>query len=1655
MKFKKLDDRQLPLFGLFDLDVAVEEPPVEVAEKSELASAVEAVYSRPKERRQLFSLDEKTLEGLDGPASKVKANVKAIETVLAVMAEHRKATNDEKNTMARFTGWGGLSEVFANNSDYEWAKARLKELLTPDQYRAAEESVLTAYYTEPHVARAMWAMVRALGFEGGAVMEPSCAVGHFIGAMPKALREASTIKMVEIDPISADIATALYADRDTRCYNLGIEQTRHVSSMDLVIGNVPFGNYRVRDDRFDRLKLNIHDYFIAKALDMVRPGGLVALITTSATMDGASKSAFRDHITRLAEVKTVVRLPAGAFGRLGGTDVVADILVLQRRLRPLEFVATEQAVIRDIAAIPYPMIAAGPMSYAVGKRLTNRYFHENPENVLGKFTLGSTRWGDSVTVKAEEGWEERLAAMASKLLPSFDPALNVRPQSEERKRDPKGLKSFVAHGFFFDEEGRLMKISANNSVENIDQLPAATVKRIEGMTRIRDCTLRLLEADARAEAAAEKVRVELNALYDGFVEVYGPLMGQTNQRLYREDTHAPLLWSLELWDEENECARKAEVFSRCTVSRATLAETAQTLEDAIALSYNRNGCLDTGFAAKCLGQDEEEVIGQLVAAGRVFIDPETGRWTDSLDYLSGKVREKLKAAQAAARSDSGYERNVAALQAVVPPNIPIQSVAVRLGVPWLESVMVEEWLCETFGIGVEGDFQHYEVSVSHAKESASWAVSFKYPKAPIFHTEWGTKRKGFWALLENLLHQKTPEVHDEIEVGDGKTRLVINRDETIAAQEKAEKIQESFSKWLVADEGRAAHAEAIYNDLYNGVVNRVYDGSHLVVPGLNPAIGLRQAQKDSIWRGIVSGNTLYALAVGAGKTLIQIVLAQECKRLGLANKPVLVVPNHMLHSFAGEYLRAFPRAKVLAASKDDMQGDARRTLLMRIAVNDWDAVIMTHSTFGKMHVGSDHVKAMIREVKDQARESVMGVDDRNLVREAQRAALQAENTLKGLIRGDQDAGVPGFETLGIDMLVVDEADLFKALYFFTRKKRIPGINSAVSQRAMDLFVKSRVVFERRGDETRGLVFSTATPISNTMGELFVMQTYLQQARLRELGIDNFDAWSANFAREVTCVEVKPEGSGYRLHTRFAQFVNVPELMLIFREVAEIRTKRQLNLPEPKLNGGGHEIVAVPASEAQEEFVRSLVRRAELIRNGLVKPDVDNMLCVTGDGRKAALDIRCVDPLAACDRGSKVNACIDRVYDFWLAGREERTTQLVFCDLSVPGPVFSVYEYIREELIERGVPPDEIAFAQDFKTDAQKAKFHRRVRAGKVRVAIGSTELMGFGTNVQDRLIAEHHLDAPWRPRDVEQRDGRIIRQGNMFDSVYIVRYVTSGTFDAYSWQTLERKATFIAQVMENDGIARTIEDVSTQALSYAEVKALASGNPLVIEKAAVDAEVAKLVALENVHSRGLASARHGLYNAERDLEQLTKRYAAYTAFMEVMQVQAGHANVNNLELPAEAAGKAIMDRMAALRKSFKASLRNPRWKAREEVLFTTGNLVVGLYLSVGSFEPVFRAALQGMQLENGYWVDLPYGAEKLVAMLNEGSLTDQMRARGEYLPGHIQSAREAIERFKALLATPFEHEARLLDALSRKAQIDAELEIDLDDNSAMALEKVD
>lgn len=1622
---KKINELQLSLFE--DAVAVIEMPPAFIAQKTPLAQEIE-VALEPKSVRDLFVLRDEYLNGVAGDRSKIEANLAAIEIVKGATATGRKLTSDEKSRVAAYSGWGGLSDVFAQNTKYPAQQARLQELLGPQAYASAMESVLSAYYTEPAVIRSIWEMVRHMGFEGGRVLEPSCGVGHFIGAMPQEMRQQSKVVMVEIDEITAAMAGGLYADDQTMVYPTGLQSAPiRPESFDLVVGNVPFGNYRVHDKRFDHLRANIHDYFFAKCLDALRPGGIMCLITSTWTMD-KSESRMRKYLSERANLLTAIRLPSGAFKRLGGTDVVADIVVLQKKS------FGEKPAVFFEESIPAPSILT---ERAQGAHC-NQFFAEHPGHVLGKLTPMPGRYGTRWGVTGCEDWESALLGLCrdSALHGRFDGAQNV---SEKKVvRDAKSVKVGAAFGYFFAEDGQLVMLDEHSRVQTLANLPSSTLLRIEGMTRIRDAALELLESDASQSPCAQERRAKLNALYDSFVKRFGFLMGQHNRRLFSADSHAPLLWSLESYDEEEDTAVKADIFSRPTVARAVLAETAETIAQAMALSFNRYARFDAAFVAKALGRSTDDVIEELVASDMVYLEPETLRWVDSESYLCGDVYEKLKVAQAAQAGDVRFERNVRALQAILPPVVPLSSVAVRLGVPWVSATYVEQFVCDLLGVSNEREL----VQITHMHSVASWSVDGWIKNHHVANKEWGTSRRKFHALLSDLLNQRSTEVHDKIDLGGGKTKLVLNSDETIAAREVAEKIQSAFERWVFADAERVEQLQDIYNRTYNGRVNRKFNGSHLVVPGLNPAITLRQAQKDAIWRGLVGGNTLFAQAVGGGKTLIQICLAHEAKRLGLANKPALVVPNHMLEAFAGEYLRAFPRAKVLAAGKEDLVGDRRRTLLMRAAMHDWDCIIITHGSFGRLGVSKDELQAFIREVAAEVEQSVTGATDNNAVRDAMRQKKQIEAKLESLGSDEgKDGGVLSFDKLGIDMLCVDEADLFKNLWFHTKKTRVAGLNNTCSARALDLLLKSRLIFRNRGFDGFGLNFATATPIANTIAEMFVMQTYLHPWTLQEKGLDSFDAWAANFAREVTAIEVKPEGSGYRMHTRLARFVNVPELMLLFREVAEIRTKKDLALPEPVLHENRHTIVSVPASEQQKAYVQGLVERAKAIRDGDVKPDEDNMLCVTNDGRKAALDMRCVCPSAADYPGSKVNACVERVYQHWLDGREGRLTQLVFSDLSVPSNAdFSVYRDVREKLIARGVPDADIAFAQDFKSDKAKAELHRKVRQGVIRILIGSTELMGFGTNVQDRLVAKHDLDAPWRPRDVEQRDGRIIRQKNQNETVYIYRYVTEQTFDAYMWQTLERKAGFIAQVMEHTGEARTVEDVTSQALSFAEVKALASGNPIVIEKAGVDAQVARLVALKSVYMSDRCKDSAQIRFDQDSIAH--KKRLVQSLSLDLQNI----GNTNEVTISgvcirdAAVAGKEIMKSMALAADAVKAG-------RRKIDLFKVGNAML-VYEDYGHKQ--LRVRIGG---EMAYEVRLPYGAENIASALRSGVIECQLREQLDREIKRVAELEVSIRAMQERMKKPFEHERALEEALERQAEIDSHLEVDAQDKSLVSFEE--
>lgn len=1630
----KYFENQLALFGFGDDEQAVVEPPAFVSPKTQLAQALEKV-SEPE--RILFELKDAYLDPLKGTKSKAIANIQAIELAM----RGGEYTEEEKIAMARFSGWGGLSAVFdENNADFAPIRTQLKSLISDKWYESAMASVLTAYYTEPHIIRAMWKMIETAGFMGGKVLEPACGNAHFVGAMPTNLRKASSIVGVDCDPLSVKIANGLYADRMTRFINSGIERAPLKSgSFDVVIGNVPFGNFSVHDPKFAALKFMIHDYFFAKSIDMVKAGGLIALITSAGTMDKYGNK-LREYVTKKADLIASIRLPNTAFEVLGGTSVMTDIILLRKKPEVSDGMVGEEFI---------KTTTCGDLAeFTAQHHQINCYYKNHPDDLLGKLISTKGAFGHGLGCKASDDWKSRLEQIASQ--PKYQGWYRLENKCDEETPVADidtGIKSIHASGYFFDEDGTLMFLSGQK-VEAHADMAVSTRLRIEGMTRIRDCAVELLESDSFGKDSSA-LRAKLNRLYDDFTSEYGSLMRPVNRRLFSLDSHAPLLWSLERYDEENDKAIKADIFFKATIARPALIETAQSIGDAIALSYNKFARLDLTFMAKALDRAESEVVADLLTEGRIFFDPQSMEYVDSEIYLSGKVREKLATARTAAMGSAEYEVNVKALESVVPPIVPLSEVSIRLGVPWIGADDVSNFLME---IVTKDD----SLSITHMPQFASWAVNLRgsyQKKTALFTTEWGIPEMSLERILDNVLNQVAPTVRVEVEVKDAEGKVtkkqVIDKGLTVAAREKAEKLNTAFVDWVYSSQERVDRLEIVYNEIYNGTVNRVYNGSHLVVPGLSEGINLRDAQKDSIWRGLVSGNTLYALAVGGGKTLIQIVLANEAKRLGIASKPCLVVPNHMLEAFAGEYMRAFPRARILAATKNDMEGDKRRHLMMRIATEDWDAVIITHSSFGKIGIAQKVIDDYAAEKGEEAEEVVLGSDDGNVIREAKRQKAMVQAKIQSLGSRTRDNGVLTFDQLGIDFLTVDEADLYKNLWFATRKKNVSGISSTFSARAFDLFLKSRIIFNRRGNDGFGLNFATATPISNTIGECFIMQTYLQHERLRELGLDGFDAWSANFAREVTSIEVSPDGGTFRMHTRFAQFVNVPELMLLFKEVAEIRTKKMLALPEPSLHGGKHTIVTAEPSALQLKVVASLVERARRIRDGEVKPVDDNMLCVTNDGRKAALDIRCLDGSLDDFLDSKLNKCVENVVRHYHEGHSKKLTQLVFCDLSTPKKFgFSVYQHIKDKLIEAGIPDAEIAFAQDYKTDLRKAELHRKVRTGKIRVLIGSTELMGFGTNVQDILIATHHVDAPWRPRDVEQRDGRIIRQGNQNEEVYIYRYVTTRTFDAYSWQGLERKANFIAQVMEGTCTARTVEDITSQALSYAEVKALASGNPLVIEKAGIDSEVSKLQMLKSSWVDGQRMVASKL----RDIDGHIHKNQSFVAKAMSDLEHCGDTSVVTIHGRAhhadEKLGKLLMQTLAKVKAETCIGERYVR-DAQANLNIKIGEMTLAALVSGDAKNSSIDTSVVGA---SGAWYHfrLPYGAVNVAEFLTSQEIEKSIRDRIVFAQNRIQELTREHASFEAQSGKSFEYADRLSQALERQAEIDSQLDLNSDDASALA-----
>lgn len=1580
-------------------------------------AAVKAIWPR---------LDASVLAGLSGDVTKFEANIAAIELLRKLESEERQPTEEERAILNRYTGWGGLPQAFnPEQKDQSWSERsmRLKALLTEAEHRSAELSTPNAHYTSLEVIGAMWEMVERLGFKGGRVLEPAAGVGYFIGAIPEHLARESVVTAVELDSLSARITKALYAPFGVHAYNMGFE-AMHVPAgfFDLAISNVPFGNYKVAEHRnVPYAGFSIHNYFFAKALEAVRPGGLVAFITSSFTLD-AGDTRVRAYLASQADLVAAIRLPNTAFKRIANTEVTTDIVILQKPLsqRTAKVKGWLESVYLDEAS---PIYGGFKSYYSRDHIRCNQWFAENPQWVIGKLKLCDNGYGKSTGCVFDgdivDALKERIGWLPEGIYASREEDVEcghvVKLSLTEQHRP--GFRVI---------DGKVYEVSGPEAV--LYKAPQKTLERIAGLVEIRDTARRLIKAQADTEddTLLGTYRVALNVCYDRYLAKHGFIHAKANRQAFKGDPDLPLLLSLERWDEESETAEKADIFHRRTVGMFKRVERCDTPQEAlIACVAENGGRVIESRIGELLGKPGKEAMKELEATGAVFLDPETGKWETADAYLSGNVRHKLTVAKVAGERFSG---NVKALDEVIPADLTPSEIGARIGSTWIPTSDYEAFLNEIL--------ETKENRVSFNAKAGAWNVE------PDYRTKWcvpatqtyGTNRVNAVTLFEQALNQTVPTVYDDDRLND---RRVVNQEETIAAREKQQLLKEKFVEWLWSDEARAQRLVRLYNDQFNSVVPRRFDGQHLVLPGFSRVYRLHDHQRDAIWRIVTSSrNTLLAHVVGAGKTLTMICAGMEMRRLGLVSKPMYVVPNHMLEQFAAEFLRAYPGANILMASKDDLQGDKRRALMSRIATGDWDGVLITHASFERIKMGDEFMRQYIEDeiatIEDAIRAEKQDRGNR-IVKELARAKKAWEAKLSKLsARGKKD-DLLTFEDLGVDWLFVDEAHLFKNLFRHTKMTRVAGLPNSNSERAFDMFVKTRYVMERHQGRA-GVVFATGTPVSNSMAEMWVMQRYLQPKTLESNQVEMFDTWAGNFGESVTALELAPDGSGYRMQTRFARFVNLPELMSMFGEVADIRTAEMLNLPVPKAN---KETVTAKPTPELKAYVQTLVERAEKIRNGGVMPSEDNMLAVTNDGRKAALDMRLIDPLACDHEGSKVSLCAHKVHGIWVETAGFRGAQIVFCDLSTPQSDgrFSVYQDLRHKLVEMGVPGSEIAFIHDHESDSAKEELFKAVRDGRIRILLGSTGKMGVGTNVQTRLVALHHLDAPWRPADVEQREGRIIRQGNLNEEVRIYRYVTEGSFDAYIWQTLETKARFIAQVMQGNTGMRSAEDVELAALSYAEVKALASGNPLVLEKAGVDTELAKLSLLKSQWDQQQWRNKQELAALPKRIETVRQRIAAIEADI------AARNDVSGNRFAIEVEGVRFTDRSEAGRAIMHA-VHGVRYGSER---------VIGRF---AGFDVVVKAAAHrefgkalvirgGIDYEAGK-AETPIGFVKVLEhTLNQMDLV--LEEEREYL-ARTEKRQADIQ---AEVAKPFEKAERLARLQQRQREIDAALDLTKGEMSAV------
>lgn len=1358
---------------------------------------------------------------------KFRANIAAIQLLKKCENEHRYATPEEQEILAKYVGWGGLSDAFDPKKS-AWAAEylELQTVLSEEEYESARESTLTAFYTPPIVIKSMYQALENMGLKSGNILEPSCGVGNFIGMKPESLSDCKMYG-VELDSVSGRIAAQLY--QKSKIAVEGYEKVNLPDSFfDVAIGNVPFGEFKVFDSRYDRYNFFIHDYFFAKTLDKVRPGGVIAFITSSGTMDKKNPYV-RRYLAQRAELIGAIRLPNDTFTKNAGTKVTSDILFLQKR---------------DHMTLEEPDWVY--LDYDDNGIEQNRYYVQHPEMILGEMVMESGPYGMRSTCRPYEGRElSELLSVAVEALKGTIEEVEMEELVEEEDHtipaDPSVSNysyTLVDGKIYYRENSRMKPVT----------LPVTGVNRVKGMIAIRDCARELIryQTEGYSDAVIEGQQKELNRLYDLFRSKYGLLNDRANMRVFADDNSYPLLSSLEILAEDGTLERKADMFSKRTIKAHKVVNSVDTASEALSISLAEKAKVDMPFMAKLTGKTEEELEQEL--SGVVFrlpeSDTENPKYVSEDEYLSGNVREKLKVAELAAQADVRYQVNVTALQKVQPKDLSASEINIRLGTTWLPESDVEDFMFQLLNTP---NYMQWKIKVHFSKYTGEWQVEGRsLDKGNVkANNTYGTTRVSAYRIIEDTLNLRDVRIYDYVEDDDRKKKAVLNKKETAIAQGKQDLIKQAFQDWIWKEPERRQRLTDYYNENFNAIRPREYDGSHLNFYGMNPEIRLREHQKNGVARILYGGNTLLAYVVGAGKTYTMVAAAMESKRLGLCHKSMVVVPNHIIEQFAAEWLQLYPAANLLVATKKDFETKNRKRFCARIATSDIDAVIIGHSQFERIPLS---IERQQRTIRSQIEELVQGITEEKARNGNKFTIKQLEKTKKSLLvrlekLNDQSKKdqVINFEELGIDRLFVDEADGYKNLYLYTKMRNVAGIAQTEALKSSDMFMKCQYLDELTGG--KGVVFATGTPVSNSMVELYTMQRYLQHHTLVEHNLQHFDAWASTFGETVTAIELAPEGTGYRLKTRFAKFYNLPELMQMFREVADIQTADMLNLPVPEVE---YRVVSVKPSEMQRDMVAELGERAERVRDGMVNATEDNMLLITNDGRKLALDQRMMNELLPDYPESKVNACVEEVYNFWEQGQEKRLTQLVFCDLSTPKTdgSFSVYNDVRDKLIAKGIPPEEIAFIHDANTEVRKKELFSKVRRGAVRILMGSTFKMGAGTNVQDLIIASHDLDCPWRPRDLEQRAGRTVRQGNKNPKVDIVRYVTEGTFDAYLYQIIENKQKFISQIMTSKSPARSVEDIDEVALSYAEIKALAVGNPYIKEKMDLDIQVSKLQLLK-------------------------------------------------------------------------------------------------------------------------------------------------------------------------------------------------------------------